>query len=62
MRRKCFFFPLPFLCHTVIALSLIDTALTVWPNQGRSSNLVQMAACAATSDMQIAPRQPVDYD
>lgn len=59
-----FFFSLsPFILRqTVIGLSLIDAALTVWPNRGRSNSLVQMAACAATSDMQIAPGQPVDYD
>lgn len=50
------------LFHSVIWLSLIDTALTVRPNRSRSTVLVQMAACAATSDMQIAPGQPTDYD
>lgn len=61
---RSFFLPLsPFiLYHTVIGLYLIDAALTVQPNRGKSNSPVQMAACAATSDMQIAPGQPVDYD
>lgn len=59
--EKKMFFPF-FLCHTVIGLSLIDAALTAGPNQGRSSNLGRTAACAATSVMQIALGQPVDYD
>lgn len=45
-----------------IRLPLIDTALTARPNRSRSTVPVQMAACAATSDMQIAPGQPIDYD